>query len=176
MANFQASLRSHATGSKDLAQVLASVNHHFYKHTETHSYATLFFGCYDDATQKLRYVNCGHNPPLLLRKDGVERMTATATVIGLFRDWECSVAEAHLESGDILCIYSDGITEATGENGKEFGETRLLELLWQSRSLDAASIVQKVEQGVEQFRSGEQEDDLTMVIARACGKGGKPVN
>jgi Stage II sporulation protein E (SpoIIE) len=177
MANLQASLRSHATmGSKDLAQVLASVNHHFYKHTETHSYATLFFGCYDDATQKLRYVNCGHNPPLLLRKDGVERMTATATVIGLFRDWECSVAEAHLESGDILCIYSDGITEATGENGKEFGETRLLELLWQSRSLDAASIVQKVEQGVEQFRSGEQEDDLTMVIVRACGKGGKPVN
>ncbi|OLB89002.1 MAG: hypothetical protein DMG84_08925 [Acidobacteria bacterium] len=109
---------------------------------------------------------CGHNPPLLLRKDSVERMTATATVIGLFRDWECSVAEAHLESGDILCIYTDGITEASDKDGKEFGEARLLELLRQSRSLDAASIVQKVEQAVEQFRSGEQEDDLTMVIAR----------
>jgi len=167
MANLQGSLRSHAgIGSKDLAQVLASVNRHFYKHTETHSYATLFFGCYDDATQKLRYVNCGHNPPLLLHKGGVERLTATATVIGLFRDWECSVAEAHLETGDILCIYTDGITEATGKDGKEFGETCLLEVLHQSRSLDAASIVQKVEQAVEQFRSGEQEDDLTMVIAR----------
>jgi serine phosphatase RsbU (regulator of sigma subunit) len=167
MANLQASLRSHASiASKDLAQVLTSVNRHFYKHTETHSYATLFFGCYDDATQKLRYVNCGHNPPLLLRKGGVERLTATATVIGLFRDWECSVAEAHLEPEDILCIYTDGITEATGKDGKEFGETRLLEVLCQNRSLDAASIVQKLEQAMEQFRSGEQEDDLTMVIAR----------
>jgi len=169
MANLQGSLRSsHASiGSKDLAQVLASVNRHFYKHTDTHSYATLFFGCYDDATQKLRYVNCGHNPPLLLHQDGVERLTTTATVLGLFRDWECSVAEAHLESEDILCIYSDGITEATGKHGKEFGETRLLEVLRQSRNLDAASIAQRVEHAVEQFRSGEQEDDLTMVIARA---------
>jgi hypothetical protein len=167
MANLQACLRSHTNvGSIDSAQVLASVNRHFYKHTATHSYATLFFGCYDDATQKLRYVNCGHNPPLLLHKGGVERLTATATVIGLFRDWECSVAETHLESGDILCIYSDGITEATGKDGKEFGETHLLEVLRQSRNLDAASIVQKVEQAVQQFRSGEQEDDLTMVIAR----------
>ena len=167
MANLHGSFRSHASiGSKDLAQVLASVNRHFCKHTDTHSYATLFFGCYDDATQKLRYVNCGHNPPLLLHKGGVERLTATATVIGLFRDWECSVAEAHLESGDILCIYTDGITEATGKDGKEFGETCLLEVLRQSRNLDAASIVQKVEQAVEQFRSGEQQDDLTMVIAR----------
>jgi len=167
MANLQASLRSHASiGSKDLAQVLTSVNRHFYKHTEAHSYATLFFGCYDDATQTLRYVNCGHNPALLLRKRGVERLTATATVIGLFRDWECSVVEVHLDSGDILCIYTDGITEATDKDETEFGETRLLDVLQQSRNFAAASIVQKVEQAVEQFRSGEQQDDLTMVIAR----------
>ena len=167
VANLQASLRSHASiGSKDLALVLTSVNRHFYKHTETHTYATLFFGCYDDATQKLRYVNCGHNPPLLLHKGGVERLAPTATVLGLFQDWECSVAEAHLESEDILCIYTDGITEASDKDGREFGETRLLQVLRQNRTLDAASIVQKVEQAVEQFRSGEQEDDLTMVIAR----------
>src|SRR2546428_3622021 len=167
VANLQASLRSHASiGSKDLALVLTSVNRHFYKHTETHTYATLFFGCYDDATQKLRYVNCGHNPPLLLHKGGVERLAPTATVLGLFQDWECSVAEAHLESEDILCIYTDGITEASDKDGREFGETRLLQVLRQNRTLDAASIVQKVEQAVEQFRSREHDDDLTMVIAR----------
>ena len=167
MANLQGSLRSQASiGSRDLPQVLASVNRHFYKHTDANRYATLFFACYDDATQRLRYVNCGHNPPLLLHKGGVERLTATATVLGLFRDWDCSVAEAHMEAGDILCIYTDGITEATGKNGGEFGETRLLEVLRDHRDLEAASIVQKVEQAVEQFRSGEQEDDLTMVIAR----------
>ena len=168
MANLQGSLCSQASiGSRDLPQVLASVNRHFYKHTESNRYATLFFACYDDATQALRYVNCGHNPPLLLHKAGVERLTATATVLGLFRDWECSVGEAHMEAGDILCIYTDGITEATGKNGEEFGEASLLEVLRESRDLEAASIVQKVEQAVEQFRSGEQEDDLTIVIARA---------
>jgi len=168
MANLQGSLRSQVSiHSRDLPQVLASVNCHFYKHTDLHRYATLFFACYDDATQALRYVNCGHNPPLLLHQGSVERLTATATVLGLFRNWECSVAEARMQAGDILCIYTDGITEATGENGKEFGEPRLLQVLHENHHLEAASIVHKVEQAVEQFRSGEQEDDLTMVIARA---------
>jgi serine phosphatase RsbU (regulator of sigma subunit) len=168
MASLQGSLCSETSiGPQDLPQVLASMNRHFYEHTETHRYATLFFACYDDATQKLRYVNCGHNPPLLLHKGGVDRLTATATVLGLFGDWECSVAEAQMKTGDILCIYTDGVTEATDKNGTEFGETGLLEVLRASRNLEAGSILQKVAQAAEQFRSGEQEDDLTMVIARA---------
>jgi sigma-B regulation protein RsbU (phosphoserine phosphatase) len=72
-----------------------------------------------------------------------------------------------MQAGDILCIYSDGITEATDKNGKEFGESGLLEVLHESRNLESASILQKVEQTVKQFRSGDQEDDVTMVIARA---------
>jgi serine phosphatase RsbU (regulator of sigma subunit) len=168
MANLQGIFRSAAgMGSRDLPQMLASVNRHFYKHTDQHYYATLFFAFYDDATHKLRYVNCGHNPPLLLHNRDVERLTATATVLGLFPDWECSVAEAQMEAGDILCIYSDGITEATDKSGKEFGESGLLEVLRESRNLESVSILQKVEQTVKQFRSGDQEDDVTMVIARA---------
>jgi serine phosphatase RsbU (regulator of sigma subunit) len=168
MATLQGALKSDASiGSQDLPRVLASVNRHFYEHTHSHRYATLFFARYEDATQELRYVNCGHNPALLLHKGGVERLTATATVLGLFQDWECSVAEAQMQAGDILCIYSDGITEATDKNGKEFGESGLLEVLHESRNLESASILQKVEQTVKQFRSGDQEDDVTMVIARA---------
>jgi phosphoserine phosphatase RsbU/P len=97
----------------------------------------------------------------------VERLTATATVLGLFPDWECSVAETQMVAGDILCIYTDGITETTGENGEEFGEEGLLEVLRGSRHLESALILQKVEQTVKQFRSGHQQDDVTMVIARA---------
>jgi hypothetical protein len=168
MANLQGIFRSAAgMSSRDLPQVLASVNRHFYKHTDQHHYATLFFAQYDDATQKLRYVNCGHNPPLLLHHRSVERLTATATVLGLFPDWQCSVAETQMVAGDILCIYTDGITETTDENGEEFGEEGLLEVLSGSRHLESASILEKVEQTVKQFRSGDQEDDVTMVIARA---------
>ncbi len=168
MANLQGSLRSQAgVGGRDLPEVLASVNRHFYRHTETSRYATVFFGCYDDATRNLRYVNCGHNSPLLLREHGVERLHATATVLGLFPIWEGSVGETPLQAGDILSIYTDGITEATGRHGEEFGETRLLETLRENRGLEATAIVQKVEAAVEQFRSGDQEDDLTLVVARA---------
>jgi serine phosphatase RsbU (regulator of sigma subunit)/CheY-like chemotaxis protein len=169
MASLQGSLYSqYSTGSKDIPQLLASVNHHFYKHTAKSRYATLFFGRYSDATRTLHYVNCGHNPPVLLRKGGaVERLDATATVLGLFSDWNCSVAEARLETGDVLSLYTDGITETTGHSGEEFGEARLLDTLSKNRDLEASCILQNVQHAAKQFRLGEQEDDLTLVIARA---------
>jgi phosphoserine phosphatase RsbU/P len=86
-------------------------------------------------------VNCGHNPPSLIRRDGaIERLHATAAVLGLFPDWNGCVTETRLETGDILCIYTDGITETTGRNGEEFGKTRLLDTLGSNRELDAGVI------------------------------------
>ena len=169
MASLQGSLHSqYSSSSKDISQLLISVNRHFYKHTANDRYATLFFGRYSDATRTLHYVNCGHNPPVLLRKGGeVERLSATATVLGLFSDWDCSVAEARLETGDVLSLYTDGITETTGHSGEEFGEVRLLETLRKNRELEASYILRNVENAAQQFRLGEQEDDLTLVIARA---------
>jgi hypothetical protein len=168
MANLQGSLRSHAgIGSRDLPRWLASVNRHFYRHTENNHYASLFLACYNDGPRILRYVNCGHNPPLLLRQSGaVEKLEPTATVLGLFRDWTCCVAEKRLDPGDILCSYTDGVTEATGLEGEEFGEARLLDVVRQNRQHRAAALLRDVEYAVRQFREGEQEDDLTLVIAR----------
>jgi CheY-like chemotaxis protein len=168
MANLQGSLRSHQViAAGEVPRWLAGVNRHFYKHSERHRYATLFFGRYSDKSRKLRYVNCGHNPPLLLRQGGtVERLGATATVLGLFRDWECSVAETELESGDVLGIYTDGVTEAVNDSGEEFGEGRLLDSLRQSSECEAAAMLQSVEHAVQQFSGWEQQDDLTLLIGR----------
>jgi sigma-B regulation protein RsbU (phosphoserine phosphatase) len=131
-------------------------------------YVTLFFGRYNDATRSLQYVNCGHNPPLLLRNgDVVERLNATAMVLGLFSDWTCTVEEVQLEAGDVLGMYTDGITETTRENREQFSEARLLEMLRRNRHLEAEQILRKIEDAVDQFRLGEQEDDLTLVIACA---------
>lgn len=170
MASLQGSLHSqYARGSNDLRQLLTSLNFYLHKHTAASRYATLFFGRYSNATRTLHYVNCGHNPPVLLRQGGtVERLNATATVLGLFPDWECSIATVKLETGDVLTMYTDGVTETIGENGKEFGEARPLETLRNSRNLAAAQILRNIEAELEQFRSGEQGDDLTLVIARAC--------
>jgi hypothetical protein len=170
MANLQGSLHNGAEcRARDLPAILAAVNGHLYEHTEANRYATAFFGCYDDHTRGLAYVNCGHVPALLLREGGeVERLEATATVLGLFGNWDCSVREIHLQAGDVLSIFTDGVTEATSSNGDEFGESGVLAVLRQTRELETDKILCKLEQAVEGFRSAEHpQDDLTMVVARS---------
>jgi len=169
MASLQGNLRSqYSAGSRDLPQLLAALNLHLFKHSANQRYVTLFFGHYSDATRTLQYVNCGHNPPILLRRGYLlERLQATATVLGLFSEWECSVTTVQLETGDVLCMYTDGITETTGLSAEEFGETRLLETLSKNRELEAAHILRNIVDAVEQFRLGKQADDLTLVIGRA---------
>jgi serine phosphatase RsbU (regulator of sigma subunit) len=169
MASLQGNLRSQkSTDLKNLSRLLAALNLHIFKHSANQRYVTLFFGHYSDATRTLYYVNCGHNPPTLLRRgDLFERLQANATVLGLFSEWECSVSKVQLEIGDVLCMYTDGITETTGQSAEEFGEARLLETLRKYRDLEAAHILRNVADTVEQFRLGKQADDVTLVIGRA---------
>src|SRR5262249_43202769 len=175
----QASLRSHyETAVDDLPRVLTSVNRSFCENTGDASYATLFFADYEESSRKLRYANCGHLPPLLLSAgDGAEdqgrgagkvkRLDATSMVVGLFKDWQCEIAEVKLAPGDTLVMYTDGITEARSAEGEEFGETRLLDTLRSHCHLPVAHLLQAVVGAVRQFTSGEQQDDITLVIARS---------
>jgi len=180
MANLQANLRSqYAIAVDDLPRLLASVNRLFYENSDDASYATLFFADYDDSSRKLRYANCGHLPPLLLRASGssadqasktskVEWLRSTCTVMGLFEAWQCEIAEVELAIGDMLVLYTDGVTEATNADGEEFGEPRLLDTLARHSYLPVASILQAVVEAVQHFSGGgEQQDDITLVIARS---------
>jgi sigma-B regulation protein RsbU (phosphoserine phosphatase) len=169
MANLQASLRGqYALALDDLPRLLRSVNNLFHKNTETNHYATMFFSLYDDASRILRYVNCGHNPPILLRGTGVvERLEATATVLGLFEQWDCDVAERHLVPGDVLLIYTDGISEAApGQDAEEFGETRLITTLQALRGKRACETLDGIIDEVQRFSRAEQADDMTLIVAR----------
>jgi sigma-B regulation protein RsbU (phosphoserine phosphatase) len=180
MANLQANLRSQcAMDAEDLRRVLTSVNRSFCENTGDASYATLFFADYDDSSRKLRYANCGHLPPLLLSAGGggdngaagggkVVRLHPTSTVVGLFDNWKCEVAELDLAPGDTLVLYTDGVTEARNTAGEEFGEARLVEMLQRSCHLPVESLLQAVVRTVQQFTGGEQQDDITLVVARSC--------
>ncbi len=169
MANLQANLRSqYAIALEDPGKLLRSVNRLFYENTPDDRYATLFYADYEEANKRLRYVNCGHNPPILLRADGeVDRLAATGTVLGLFEKWQCATRETALFRGDLLVIYSDGVTEAMNRDDEEFGEARFLESLRDNRSLAPAALLRKVVSVVQEFTGGRQTDDLTLVIARA---------
>jgi len=172
MANLQANLRSQcAMASEQPDRFLQSVNQLFYDNTAVSSYATLFFAEYDDAERRLRYANCGHLPPLLVRRDGsVEKLEATSTVVGLFRQWNCSVAECRLSAGDTLVLYTDGVTESFNDAWEEFGEPRLLEGLKTYRKLPPQMVISAMINRLKQFSPGEQHDDITLIVAR-CREG-----
>jgi sigma-B regulation protein RsbU (phosphoserine phosphatase) len=168
MASLQASLRSRLVlGLHELPRTLAAANELLYRSSETNRFATLFLGIYDEAAGTLRYANCGHNPPVVLRRDGsLERLAPTAPVVGLFDDWQCSTSEIRLASGDLLVLFSDGITEAFDDAGQEFGEARLVELLRAHRQRRAGDLVDAVLAEVRRFSGTTQEDDQTLVVAR----------
>src|SRR5580693_6577546 len=135
MANLQANLRSQCAVALDHPQrLLRSVNQLFCDNTPDGAFATLFFAEYDDTACRLRYANCGHLPALLLHSDNsVERLEATATVLGIFKDWDCEIGEHQLCEGDTLALYTDGITESYDSEDEQFGEQRLIEALQRHR-------------------------------------------
>lgn len=172
MANLQANLRTqYAMALHEPQRFLQSVNQLFYENTPENAYASLFFGEYDGRTQRLRYANCGHLSALLLRGDHtLERLDSTCTVLGLFREWSCTIAECQLFPGDLLALYSDGITESFNPAGEEFGEARLIEALQSYKSLSAQELLAAVVGEVRKFSPQEQYDDVTLIVAKCRGK------
>jgi serine phosphatase RsbU (regulator of sigma subunit) len=168
MANLQANLRSQcAIAVAQPEQLLQSVNRLFYENTADNAYATFFYSEFDDRTGRLRYANCGHLPALLLRENGgVDRLEAMAPVLGLFSEWECRTAEHRLLPGDLLAIYTDGITEAFNDRDEEFGEERLIDVLEAHRTLSPSDLVGTILDEVRRFSPQEQRDDITLIVAR----------
>ena len=168
MANLQANLRSQSAIALDQPhRFLRSVNQLFYENTTDSAFATLFFAEYDDTTRTLRYANCGHYSPALLHGDNtLERLNSTCTVLGLFQEWDCSIDERQLFPGDVLALYTDGITESSNDAGEEFGETRLIEALGRYRERSSEACVALIVDEVRQFSHREQHDDLTLIIAK----------
>ena len=171
MANLQASLRSQsAMASDEPHRFLRSVNQLLYENTIDSDYATLFFAEYDDQKRRLRYANCGHVSGLLLRHDQtVERLDSTGTVLGVFKEWDCSIEERPLFSGDTLVLYTDGVTESFNDAGEEYGEQRLIEALLRHRELPSRALIAAIVDEVRQFSRSEQQDDITMVVANCRG-------
>jgi serine phosphatase RsbU (regulator of sigma subunit)/catechol 2,3-dioxygenase-like lactoylglutathione lyase family enzyme len=168
MANLQANLRSLcAIAVEQPEQLLRSVNRLFHENTAEHAFATLFYSEFDDRTRRLRYANCGHLPCLLLHADGrVEHLGSTAPVLGLFTDWECPTAERQLVPGDTFAIYTDGITESFDSQEQGFGEQRLIEVMRRHRARSPTDIISAVFDEVRQFSPYEQQDDITLIVAK----------
>lgn len=168
MANLQANLRSQSAIAWDQPQrFLRSVNQLFYENTTDNAYATLFLAEYDDEARRLRYANCGHYPPLLFRHgNSLERLNSTCTVLGLFPNWDCSLQERQLFPGEVLVMYTDGITESFDDAEQEFGEQRLIEVIEKNREQNCDRLLALIVDEVRNFSPREQHDDITLIVAK----------
>ncbi|HSS96846.1 MAG TPA: SpoIIE family protein phosphatase [Terriglobales bacterium] len=149
------------------AALLTLLNHQIFESTPAEKYATMFLGFYDGREHTLTYSNGGHLPPVILGQNGgIRRLDRGGTVVGLFGKVEYEEDVASLSEGDIFLAYSDGVTEPENDYG-EFGEQRLINLVWENRHLPLAKISEIVTAAVDDWiGAGEQPDDVTLVLAR----------
>ena len=168
MANLQANVRSQfAFAVEEPQRLLEAVNLLFCDNSPDSAFASLFFADYHDLSGRLRYVNCGHLSALVVRSDrSLHRLSSTSTVLGIFRQWECSVAEWRLEPGDLIALYTDGVTESFNDADEEFGEDRLVETLRRHRDAPCQSVLASVIEDVRSFSPHEQHDDITLIIGK----------
>jgi sigma-B regulation protein RsbU (phosphoserine phosphatase) len=147
--------------------LLSLLNHQLYQSTPAEKYATLFLGIYDGRRRELTFSNGGHLPPIILAENGsLRRLERGGTVIGLFDHRSYEESCVALRRGELFLAYSDGVSEPENDFG-EFGEQRLIDLVWKNRDLPLQKICEIVTAAVDDWiGANEQPDDITLVLAR----------
>ena len=177
MASLHASLRGQVLsgagdlGTTNLGTKMANVNHLLYEASDSNRYATLFYAELDCASRTLHYVNGGHNPPVVLRKeDGawrVFRLADGGSVVGLLAGTVYKEQIFHLLPGDILLAFTDGISEAMNASEDDWGEDRMIAEAQAHAALNAEALLQHLFRAADAFAAGvPQHDDMTLVVLR----------
>ncbi len=149
-------------------ELVSRLNRHIVESSTPNRFITLFIADIGGEDGHVRFVNAGHNPPILVRRSGETQQLASAGFpVGLFSDAVYQTGSLDMEPGDLLCCYSDGITECESPGEEEFGEDRLVGLLTERRGRPLAEILETVDSAVREFAAGApQGDDQTVVLLR----------
>ena len=169
MSTIQATLRALLTETAPLASIAARTNDLLWASTPASKYATAFFCLYQHAGGQTSYVNCGHNDGIVLRADNsVEMLPTTGMPVGLFPKRTYEMASTAVRPGDLLFLYSDGVTEACTEiEENQFGTERLVDVLRSTSALPAMEILDAVFDAIDNFAAGApQHDDITMLVLK----------
>ncbi len=170
MALSRTVVRAHArhSGAKD---AIRDANILIAEDSKSGMFVTLFYGVVDAARLTMTYVNAGHNPPMLFRGDGEPReLKATGIILGVMDDAEYEERTVDLAGGDLLLLYTDGVTEAINPEEEQFGEERLIATVQEYRHLPSNEIVERIQQAVFAFCGREpQFDDLTLMVLKVNG-------
>jgi sigma-B regulation protein RsbU (phosphoserine phosphatase) len=154
--------------AKTVAELIERIDRHLQKFSATHKFLTLFFGLLEPDSGLLRYVSAGHNPALVARNDGsVERVESTGVPIGMLPNATWREETITLAHGELIAVYTDGLTEAGNEKEEEFGMERLTRLVAASARKPVQALCDVILADVADFASGmPQYDDQTLLVVR----------
>ncbi len=172
MANFQAALRVLAMSGISLADIVIKINNLLYHNTAADKFVTSFFCIIDDSNGKVSYINAGHNPPFVKRNYGdIEKLTNGGLILGFMEHpFEYQEGEIYLNKGDLMILYTDGVTEAENKNGEDYGENRLEQFMHNVRTDDSEIIMNELIGSVKSYIcESHQNDDITLVVINRYG-------
>jgi phosphoserine phosphatase RsbU/P len=168
MSSLHAAVHAQASSHSCLADTIGAVNHYLAENIPANRFVTLFYAELEPKSGGLAFLNAGHNPPMIVHAGGtMEQLASGGLPLGILTNAEFREGRTQLHPGDVLVVYSDGVSEAVNPNGEEFGPTRLYEVV--SRNLDssAAGIRDRIEAALTKFCQGTPAaDDITLVIVK----------
>ncbi len=167
MANLQATLRGQALTQKNVSDNIKNSNILLFNSTAENRFATLFYGELDFVNHTITYCNAGHDAPISILQKKIIRLNEGGLLMGCFDFAEYEQVSKRIESGELLLIYSDGITEAMNASNLEFGEEKLLDILKSNLNLSAKELTEKIIAEVKSHSSRvEQSDDITLMVIK----------
>ncbi|MCX6170759.1 MAG: SpoIIE family protein phosphatase [Ignavibacteriales bacterium] len=168
MANLQATLRGQTLLNYSCKDCISFANKLLYLNTDAKKYATLFYGILDYKKNQISYCNAGHNNPILISRDKkIERLNIGGIVVGIMPEFPFQETSVQLNDGDLLFLFSDGITEAMNESEEEYEEERLIKSLLELHDKSAEEIIENILKRVNEYSNHtEPMDDKTIVVIK----------
>ena len=168
MSSLHAAVHAQAETHDSLVKTIGAVNRYLVESIPPNRFVTLFYAELDPQKGTLAFLNAGHNPPLIVHAGGtMEQLAAGGLPLGIMANADFREGRTRLHPGDVLVIYSDGVTEAVNPKGEEFGPTRLYEVVARNMDSSAAGIRDRIEAELTKFCQGTPAaDDITLVIVK----------
>ncbi|HEY0077613.1 MAG TPA: SpoIIE family protein phosphatase [Pyrinomonadaceae bacterium] len=168
MSSLHAAIHAQVASHQSLAETIAAVNSYLAANIPANRFVTLFYAELDPPTGSLAFLNAGHNPPLIIHEAGtVEQLAAGGIPLGIIPHADYREGRTQLQPGDVMIVYSDGVTETQNPSGEEFGPERLHQVALQNIDASAAGIRDRIESALTKFAQGTAAvDDITLVIVK----------
>ena len=172
MANIQSAVHSYLKLYEEdtfrLDKVTEKINELIYENTASDKFITFFWGILDSEKNTFEYINAGHNPPVLLKKDELIPLNEGGFMIGIIDvGIKYEVGKVGIDKDDLIVFYTDGVTEANDSEGVEFGEKKLYDIVSANREKSSGQVLETIKNSIINFTKGTaQYDDITMIVLK----------